>query len=245
MLHILYRICEKENFKKRPYFFSKKLCLENFLQAFQRVENASLHLICDGDVNPEIISPALSFAEVKYLPNVGNSNSFWTVFESALDFPEHDLIYFVEDDYLHCLDALEKLLDCYQSIPCDYITLYDHPVRYMPNYAFGEDWLVNNPTVLVSEHHHWREVESTCMTFASNPSVLRADYLIFKEHTVGRKVPNDRELFRQLQHLGCYKDISSSPTRRLIGPIPSLATHCEEPWLAPVVIWEDVVNASR
>lgn len=247
MLHILYRFCQQENTKKRPQFFSKKRCLESLIRAFEYVKDRStFHFICDGEIDQEIISLITDIAKIERLPSVGNSVSFWVTLQKSLSFPEQDLIYFVEDDYLHCPDSLVNLLDCQESIECDYITLYDHPVRYMPDYELGKDWAVNKETIYVSKFHHWREVESTCMTFASTSRVLKADLPVFKLHVLGRKVPNDRELFRQLQHLGSYQN-SALPMlpRRLVGPIPSLATHCEEPWLAPVISWEDIAYAEK
>lgn len=247
MLHILYRFCNQENSKKRPQFFSKKLCLENFIIAFNYVKNEStFHLICDGEIEQEIVSLTADIATIEQLPSVGNSASFLVALEKSLSFSEQDLIYFVEDDYLHCPDSLVKLLDCQESIECDYITLYDHPVRYMPDYELGRDWAVNNETIYLSKSHHWREVESTCMTFASTSQILKADFSVFEQNILGRKVPNDRELFRQLQHLGSYQNaVLPELPRKLVGPIPSLATHCEEPWLAPVISWEDIAYAKK
>lgn len=240
MIQVLYRIWSGENSKRRPPFYSKQACLRNFLDSFRQVARTSFCLINDGPVEPALRALAEQAGEVVELPSVGNSPSFWHALEVAIQFPEDTLVYFVEDDYLHTRDALTKLVDCHEDLRADYYTLYDHPVRYMPDYPLGADLPVSDTTVYISRSHHWRVVESTCMTFAATARTLREDSSIFDRHVGSRRVPADRELFRHLQGLGQYAN--DSPRRRLIGPVPSLATHLEEPWLAPVVDWELVAG---
>jgi hypothetical protein len=161
-------------------------------------------------------------------------------FELATHLPGDDLVYFVEDDYLHLPLALVKLSDAAAQLSADYVTLYDHPVRYFPRESELADLPLPSPRVFVTRSHHWQTVESTCMTFATRAHLLRADAAIFELHVGCFRVPQDRELFRHLQ--GLHAQWSNSPHRVLVGPIPSLATHCEEPWVAPVIDWGTVLG---
>lgn len=241
MLYIFYRACADESAKWRPPFYSKYLCLRNFLMAFRRIGGAHFHLIHDGEPREEIFQMVKWVGSIETLPQVGNSATFWRALDLALNVPADALIYFVEDDYLHLPEALVKLAECRGALDVDYITLYDHPVRYMPNYPPGRDLPLRKDEIYISGTHHWRTVESSCMTFAATASVLREDAWIFDEHVRQKDIPQDRELFRHLQGLGPYED--SPKPRTLIGPIPSLATHLEEPWLAPNVDWARVADA--
>jgi len=239
----MYRACSGECMEIRPAFFSKLRCLKNFLWVLRQVTSASFCLIYDGELREDFRTLVEPIGEIDVLSNVGNSGSFWHAFQKALTFPDSDIIYFVEDDYLHCLEAIVKLVECFEDVPTDYVTLYDHPMRYRLNCQPDGDWPLNENGIYVSRSHHWRTVESTCMTFAARTKVLREDRLIFEMHTCRTCKPADRELFRHLQGLGKYSQLS--PQRRLVGPMPSLATHCHKLWLAPIVDWKKLADGAR
>ncbi len=240
MLHIFYRAFPDERMEVRPPFFSKKACLRNFIRAFHHTSDASFCMIFDGHPDDDFCRLVDPIGTIEVLPCVGNSKSLWHAITKAMCVPEDDPVYFAEDDYLHCPDALAQLLECFQDVSCDYITLYDHPVRYMNDYSLGSDWPLNENGIYISRSRHWRTVESTCMTFGTKARTLKEDISIFEQYVHRTQKPADRELFRHLQGLGSYK--RDSPMRKLVGPIPSLATHCHLPWLAPLVNWEQFVD---
>lgn len=243
MIRILYRTCAHENNKARPEFYSKQLCLQSLYRALDRFPNATLHIINDGAFAQEhILNVVTSTRDIHYLPEVGNSASFEHAVRIASSFSAEDLIYFVEDDYLHVPDALAKLAECYQCVPADYITLYDHPVRYFPDTSPHADWPLRVAAIYQTASHNWRTVESTCMTFAARTKTILEDGPIILKYVSGRTHPADRELFRHLQGLGPYR--GASPNRLLVGPVPSLASHCELPWLAPAIDWETFARAT-
>ena len=41
-----------------------------------------------------------------------------------------DLIFFVEDDYIHCRGAKDILVEAFRDLNAPYATLYDHPDKY-------------------------------------------------------------------------------------------------------------------
>lgn len=239
MLNVLYRICNSENLKSRPAFYSKASCLKNFLVALERVRDARMVLISAGEPSTDCIKLLPAHIEVEILKQCGNSASFLHALRRSLQYPPTDLVYFVEDDYLHVPQALEKLLDCHRELQPDYITLYDHPARYWGPEHPHADLPLRTKFCRVTATHHWRNVESTCMTFSARTETLRQDCQIIINH-LAPKAPQDRELFRHLQGLGKYS--GHEPPRVLIGPVPSLATHCEDPWLAPVIDWAALAN---
>lgn len=244
MLHIIYRASDLDKPDVRPSYYSKLLCLKSLLVAVEKINDFSFTLYYDGDKGDELIDELQNMipqSKIMRLSKAGNARSFWKAYVDALELPQNDWVYFVEDDYLHTVDALEKLVDCMNSIPdADYITLYDHPVRYATDYSFGLDIPHRVNKIYISNKHHWRTQESTCMTFAAQVSVLQNDRTIFDKYVHQVSVPEDRELFRKLQGLSGYE--SGSPFRLLIGPVPSLTTHCHLPWIAPIINWEEVAR---
>lgn len=243
-LHIFYRASSSEKTDVRPSYYSKLLCLKSLLRALSNMKNFSFSFYYDGEGGQNLIKELktdLPNNKIKRLFGMGNSRSFWQAYSDAIKFSDNDWVYFVEDDYLHVDTAIQKLVDCIETVKCvDYITLFDHPVRYASDYHYELDVPHRVNKIYISKTHHWRTQESTCMTFASRVSILKEDKKFFERYVKNTNVPKDRELFRRLQGLTGYED--ESPRRLLIGPIPSLATHCHLPWMSPVVDWEDVAK---
>ena len=241
MLRIYYRLCRAENPEKhRPAWYSKDRCLINFITARIEVSGgAEMTVLCDGEF-------PLVFDPTAYRPKkdqmillkdesggpIGNAASFRHAIRLATTpgFPDGDIVYFVEDDYLHTPDALVKLAEFFEEKHSDYATLYDHPARYNGMDVLRE----SGERIIHSKTHHWRTQESTCMTFAARVGTLREDSARITRYLVGEH-PQDRWMFVNLQ--------VTNPHRRLWGPIPSLATHCETEWLAPCVNWEAICGA--
>ena len=236
---VLYRICATENSKCRPTFFSKGLCIRSALRALAEIDNYTLSILSDGAISEEIHEVASRNDRVIEKANLGNSGSFLMALDLANSYSRETIIYFLEDDYLHQIDAFYKLRECFRKLNPDYLTLYDHPARYQLIDGTEPDLEIIPTKILFSGSHHWRSVESTCMTFAARVLTLQEDRRVFESHLSG-PVPRDRALFRDLQGL-----TGSRFRRTLIGPVPSLATHCEVPWLAPVIPWEQVAEDAK
>lgn len=177
------------------------------------------------------------YGRIDYVDYTSNSETFRYVYDKAILLPKDEIVYLVEDDYWHLEDSLVKLQAAFDVLKVDYVTLYDHPVRYATDYKFGLDLpSVRGRQIWIAGNHHWRVQESTCMTFAVLAGTLQEDRDIFWRYSE-TDIPNDRELFRRLQGLPGYEE--GSRGRLLIGPMPSLSTHCHLPWLAPCVNWEE------
>jgi len=240
MFHIYYRASNFDKPESRPESFSKIKCLKNFLFALKKISEFKLTIFFDGKPSKDFRGLVKDIGRISKLARRSNSESFWHAYLTAIKQKPNDLVYFVEDDYIHTPDALMKLLECSNELKVDYITLYDHPVRYANDYHFGLDVPHRINRIYLTKSHHWRTQESTCMTFASRVKTLRADYKIFDKYVRQRNVPEDRELFKRLQGLAGYEE--GSPFRVLVGPIPSLCTHCHKDWLAPTINWQKILE---
>ena len=152
-----------------------------------------------------------------------------------------EVVYFVEDDYIHRPGSREALLEGIDA-GFDYVTLYDHPDKYISGKDGGNPD-VHCPrrmgdadeisTVLYSKSCHWKFTNSTTMTFAARRGTIKADADIIGKHLTG-PAPDDFWMFCEL--------LSWPPHRRLGSSIPAFATHAEKQWLAPLFDWEAILN---
>lgn len=223
MLRLFYRISDKGYPKAKLPGATKEVCLKNCLLAFP---NGYFHVIADRceDNTLEMLGNQVA---VRALSNTdkGNAGSFAYALQVMLELcREDDIIYFVEDDYLHRLDAEKLLLEGIDH--GDYVTLYDHPDKYTSFYGGGE-----TSKVFKTPSSHWRYTISTCMTFAARVRTLRTDYNVWTKHLQGNH-PNDHLIFSELRSQGqklavcipgaaCHTDLAFS------GSVNSLLI---EPW---------------
>lgn len=238
-IYIYYRISDN-GFKNKikPSFITKYNCLRNALDTFKGnnvyfkvyvdsvipITEKMIHDLCDYRENTEIIKIDIH----------SNGFSFRRVYEDACKLEDNNLVYFLEDDYIHQENALEYLKDAAEWNYTDYISLYDHPDKYDNNEAevnplakeFGEI-----TKVFKTSNHHWKLTNSTTMTFAAFVDVLKRDKEIFWKYTE-TGYPYDFEIFINLLKEG----------KLLSSPIPSISTHGETKFLAPFIEWKKIAK---
>jgi len=227
-MKIFYRISDGSYKKERLSNATKKHCLENFLLSFPKDE-----IVIYADNVKDETFEWLSSYECELIRTNGGSSAggFRLVFESALDLPTNEVVYFVEDDYLHLYGSREILLE---GIGCaHYVTLYDHVDKYIPAQMGGNPFIGpdggEETKVFLTKSRHWKLTNSTTMTFATTVDVLQEDADIWRKFTQG-SYPHDFDCFLELRAKG----------RSLISPIPSLSTHCDKQWVAPLIDWETI-----
>lgn len=229
-MKIYYRISDGED-KSKVKFATKQRCLENFLRVFP---NHEIVVYADNvsDVTYEwLLAMQTGFNWKLKRTNGGSSAAgFRICLEDAMRLPDDEIIYFVEEDYLHLTNSYNVILEGLEH--ADYVSLYDHPDKYIPynlggNPEIGDDG-AELTKVFLSKSTHWKITNSTTMTFATSVRTLRADYEIWKIGSGGR-IPEDYMTFMALRGMG----------RSLATPIPSYSTHCETKWIAPLIDWSE------
>lgn|GEM_PF-1520591 len=259
MLRVYYRYCPTERPEVRPKWFSKQLGLVSFAQSLKRdisslrSNNVRWTLYIDrfeelnSDENCLLDKLSKEFdIEIVKLETKSNTKAYQYVLNEACLADDKDKILFVEDDYLWLPEAIQEMNQTMDAIPeVDYLTPYDHPVRYDFGYYGGVDLPHWENRIFLNGNRHYRSQESTCMTFMTRGRVIKQDRNLHLMYSPGdKKCPNDRELFRRLQHLG--GNIHNIDEKRLLlGPMPSLATHVHEPYLAPTIDWEKLASAIK
>jgi hypothetical protein len=163
--------------------------------------------------------------------NVGHgAGTFNLALDMALHLDDEEIVYFVENDYLHRPDAMQVLQSAFgMYLGIEYVTLYDHPDKYMEPGVGGNPHCygkAENTRVFLGQYCHWKITNSTTMTFAAKVRTLKQDEKILRQWTSGSH-PNDFQMFSELRSKG----------RQLISPIPGYATHGETKWLSPLTNW--------
>ena len=129
---------------------------------------------------------------------------------------KNDIIYMVEDDYIHLEGWPVVLDDVFNHYPnLKYASLYDHPDKYTERYKDLNTYL------FLSTYSHWRFTPSTCGTFAGRISAFLEDEEIHKNNL------GDHNKFVKL----------TEKNRVFVSCVPSIATHCVEGYLAPYRDW--------
>ena len=224
MIHIFYRhynIVTTDN-KGRPKWFSFQKCFENFLGTIKN-KDVQLHIVMDGVTKHNFINQYKDRFILHEIKAGNDQSSFFQTWEIAKNTPmeSNDLVYFLENDYLHTNDWVDKITELFSTYKLlHYVSLYDHNDKYfLPIY---ED-LVSK--IFVTENHHWRTTPSTCGSFIIIRELLELDYDI---HT---SVSGDHNKFLQL---------AEERNRMVITPIPGLSTHCMEGLMSPTIDWKNI-----
>ena len=209
--------------KQRPEWFDREKIFNSFQKtftnqvrytAFYDILNGSDHFIFNKNVNivkTEAGSEAKSFNNLlKYV--------------YSKDYDNNDIIYFVEDDYLHLDGWIDILLEGFEQIGADYYTLYDHPDKYyLPMYEDLQSKIIKTDTT------YWRTTPSTTCTFACKFGTFKKYY----EHHLNfcsEGFTKDHQMFLHLWSIGS----------NLVSCMPSYSTHVEVNMLSPFINWDEV-----
>ena len=172
----------------------------------------TIRKIIDGN-NVEIINLDYSkyrdkISKQKNKETFANLASLLQSFEIGKEFGE-DLIYFVEDDYLHFEPMLEEMVTSYERIASQikkdiFMCPSDYPYLYMNN-------LTTN--VLIGSKRHWRTVDRTLCTFMTTKNLLNKYWDNFYKNCQDRHDPFEKYLNEIYSNEIC------------ISPIKSLSLH--------------------
>ena len=121
-----------------------------------------------------------------------------------------DLIYFVEDDYIHEIDSITEMLFTYERIAS--LTnneLVICPTDYPYLYVQAE-----NTKVYLGEKYHWRKINETLCTFLTSKQIIEKHWDKLLSMCTFEHYPFESPLHEIYKNELC------------ISPIPSIAIHC-------------------
>ncbi len=139
-----------------------------------------------------------------------------------------DLIYFVEDDYIHSVETIKEMILTYEKLssllnkelilcPADYPYLYNE---------------INKSNIFLGEKRHWRSIKETLCTFLTSKDIVI-------------KYWDSLTSMCKLEHYPFEKPLHNIYEKELcLSPIPSLAIHCTNInsiyGLSPNIDWKQV-----
>ena len=117
-----------------------------------------------------------------------------------------DLVFFIEDDYLHFEPMLEEMVSSYERISSQikndiFMCPSDYPYLYMNN---------EKTNVLIGNKRHWRTVEKTLCTFMTSIDLLNKYWENFEKTCQDRNDP-----FEKYINEIYLKEICVSPLKSL------------------------------
>ena len=226
-MHIIYRISDAGYNKVKPEYINNQNCLRNASDMFSKAE----WLVIADNISEETEEMIKQYQTNIQKVSIGHgAGTFNLALNEALKLNDNEIVYFIENDYLHKPYSYTVLNEGFK-LGSDYVALYDHPDKYMD----GENPFVEDggeiTKVFLSDSCHWKLTNSTTMTFAAKIKTLREDEEILRKYT-SKKHPHDFQMFLELRDKG----------RTLITPLPGYATHGETAWLTPLINWNDICN---
>jgi hypothetical protein len=226
-MFVIYRISDAGYQKDKPEYINNQNCFKNALRTFNK---ANWWVIADnvGDDTKSFIDSHIK--TVEYV-SVGNgAGTFNLALDIAVNLPNDEIVYFLENDYLHKPEA-DEIIESGFDLGFDYVTAYDHPDKYLNPIEGGNPFCsgrAEDTRVYLGEYCHWKLTNSTTMTFAAKVKTLKEDEDVLRKYT-STTHPYDFQMFMELKQRG----------RRLASSIPGFATHGETDYLSPLTEWKN------
>ena len=219
--------------KNRPIGFSREKCWENLKSTINKNIDTTITVIFDDTPNKDhFLYNTQKNKEYNIVCKNGgtDAHSFLNLINYVVEqsIGDDDIVYITEDDYLHKEDWNKIMLDAFQNMEVDYLTLYDHADKYfLPMY--------NNLTsaIIPTKLCHWRTTPSTTNTYACKFKTLKNHIEIHRQFCdLEKGFTRDHDKFTYLWQHGS----------NLISSIPGYSTHCEIEYMSPITNWEKYLN---
>ena len=229
-LRSLYSILKSINYSKKNFNkINIKLSIIDDNSSEKFIQNMK-KLLLKFDIDNEIIS--LQNNEITQDIKDSNFASIKKCFMLAKE-NSKDLIYFVEDDYIHDEICILEMIGTYERIatqlnkeiilcPTDYPYLY---ANCDPTYIF------------LGNKKHWRKTEQSLGTFLISKTNLNIYWENLLQFASGKDNPAELALHKIYEKEPCF------------SPIPSLAIHCANInsvyGISPNVNWQEIWDNNK
>ena len=176
---------------------------ENLNRIKKLIDNKNIEIVSLNHENYKTL-----IKDQKTKETFSNLASLMNSFEIAKDKGE-DLIFFVEDDYLHFEPMLEEMVASYERIASQlkkdiFMCPSDYPYLYMNN---------EKTNILIGNKRHWRTVDKTLCTFLTSKDLLNKYWENFRKTCLDRNDPFERYINEIYKNEIC------------ISPLKSLSLH--------------------
>ena len=168
--------------------------------------------------------------EQKSKDTFSNLSSLLKCFEIGKNDGE-DLIYFIEDDYLHFRSSLEEMIGTYERISSQlkkdlFICPSDYPYLYMNN---------EKTNLLIGSKRHWRTINKSLCSFMTSKNILNKYWDNFYQNCLDRHDP-----FEKYLNLIYEKEICISPVKSLSIHMTNInSSYGLSPFINYKSLWEE------
>lgn len=254
-LIIFFRSCSKTKLwnqnKERIFKHSKSEYLLRSLNSILKSINYSKNKITDLNISFHVIDDQsdesvikkinnlfekykqnykLTNLDVSEYKNICQDTNFASIYKSynMAKNIDSDLIYFVEDDYIHDEISIHEMLLSFERLSTQ---LKEDVILFPTDYPYL--YAQNTPTyILLGNKRHWRKIDQSLGTLLLSKKLFMKYWENFNEFATIKSDPAEKPLHRVYEKENCF------------SPIPSLAIHCTNInsiyGLSPNVDWEKI-----
>ena len=144
-----------------------------------------------------------------------------------------DLIYFVEDDYIHSIQSIKEMVLTYEKLS----SLLNNELILCPAdypYLYSE---INNSNIFLGDKSHWRSIKETLCTFLTSKDMIIKHWDGLTSMCKLEHYPFEKPLHKIYEREYC------------LSPIPSLAIHCTNInsiyGLSPNIDWKKIWDENQ
>ena len=198
---------------------------ENLNRIKKLIDNKNIEIVSLNHENYKTL-----IKDQKTKETFSNLASLMNSFEIAKDKGE-DLIFFVEDDYLHFEPMLEEMVASYERIASQlkkdiFMCPSDYPYLYMNN---------EKTNILIGNKRHWRTINTTLCTFVTSKNLLDKYWENFEKTCLDRNDPFEKYINEIYE-----KEICVSPLKSLSLHLTNInSSYGLAPFIDYKKLWEE------
>ena len=144
-----------------------------------------------------------------------------------------DLVYFVEDDYIHTRDSLTEMLFTFEK----FSTIFNEDIFLLPAdypYLYSKN---DSTKIFLGHQKHWRLVGESLVTFFTSKKVVIENFKNLMQMATKWEDPWEEPLHEIYKKKPCF------------SPIPSLSMHCANInsvyGLPPHIDWKNIWDENK
>lgn len=258
MIHVVLRTCNRTSLQSDRIVNKSECilrCLNSILTNLENIEEKSLYIVDDNSTEEfkerlsKLVEPH-SYVTINFLPERNQEGlspkkksrfSVGVAYDYIYNLPDNDLVYIVEDDYLHFPGAISEMFYSWKYLtditgndvgifPQDFNQLYYHPQNPHNDAYFRSCLVVPTP------YKYYRTTWFTQESFMIQSKVFKK----YKEHFDSLMTIGDEEHFWEGNTIS---KVWMRPDFNMFMPMGSLVVHMSNKMDIPFYITKnDVIN---